>query len=631
MYGGGCLKLSLDRNLATVEITLEADDFDLVWLRLRGLYGATGDMGPSRLVVSLDAFLGSRGVLRTICTRYGLRISPDEPMRTVLSELAALQDELRAACNTITRASATDADLAARLAGGRFFRKLTDFQVRDVARLLSLSHGANFSVPGAGKTAVTFAVYEAERLQGRVQRLLVVGPLSSFDAWLSEATVCFSEPPAIEVFDSEIGVGAEVVLINYQRLATDRAYQVVSRWISAQSTHVVLDEAHRVKRGWDGKWGRACLSLAFSAIRRDVLTGTPAPQGPEDLLALLDFLWPTVGRRLVPPRNQLRNPSASVVSDVSGVLRPLFVRTRKAELGLTPPKFKAVTVPLVGLQRDVYRAVRNQYAGALKLLRADQTSLARMGQVVMYLIEAATNPALLVAGSSRLDPVVFRHPPLPLPDQGRLVELLSSFGSYELPQKFKVLTSLVHENATRGRKTLVWTNFVRNIVTLERMFRALSPAIIHGGVPVRTDHADGRDRVRELQRFRNDDDCLILIANPAAAGEGLSLHQACHDAIYLDRTFNAGQYLQSVDRIHRLGLPADVDTRVTLLITEETIDEVIDDRVRAKADRLGAMLEDGDIVTMALPDEEEYGAPVEDQRDVAAILTHLQGPPGGES
>src|SRR5690606_30174694 len=38
-------------------------------------------------------------------------------------------------------------------------RKLKSFQVRDVSTLVGLPHGANFSVPGAGKTTVTFALH----------------------------------------------------------------------------------------------------------------------------------------------------------------------------------------------------------------------------------------------------------------------------------------------------------------------------------------------------------------------------------------------------------------------------------------------------------------------------------------
>jgi hypothetical protein len=38
-------------------------------------------------------------------------------------------------------------------------RKLKKFQLRDLLHLLTLSNGANFSVPGAGKTTVTFALH----------------------------------------------------------------------------------------------------------------------------------------------------------------------------------------------------------------------------------------------------------------------------------------------------------------------------------------------------------------------------------------------------------------------------------------------------------------------------------------
>ncbi|CAM5320946.1 hypothetical protein SGLAM104S_08427 [Streptomyces glaucescens] len=59
--------------------------------------------------------------------------------------------------------------------------ELSEFQRRDIAKLLSLQHGANFSVPGAGKTRVALAVYAAQKAAGKVSRLLVVCPES---AWM---------------------------------------------------------------------------------------------------------------------------------------------------------------------------------------------------------------------------------------------------------------------------------------------------------------------------------------------------------------------------------------------------------------------------------------------------------------
>jgi SNF2 family DNA or RNA helicase len=71
----------------------------------------------------------------------------------------------------------------------------------------------------------------------------------------------------------------------------------------------------------------------------------------------------------------------------------------------------------------------------------------------------------------------------------------------------------------------------------------------------------------------------VLIANPAAAREGLTLTAANH-AIYIDRTFNLLDYLQSQDRIHRISQqrPAYIHN----VVGAETIDAYIDDVVYRK-------------------------------------------------
>jgi SNF2 family DNA or RNA helicase len=158
------------------------------------------------------------------------------------------------------------------------------------------------------------------------------------------------------------------------------------------------------------------------------------------------------------------------------------------------------------------------------------------------------------------------------------------------------------------------------------MLAGLNPAIVHGGIPSVVTSPDApRTREDELRRFRGDPECWVLLANPAAMAEGVSLHTACHDAIYVERTFNAGQYLQSLDRIHRLGLTE--ETRVTFLVTRNTIDEVVRDRVRAKSEHMALLLGDPGMLTMALPDEDDVGEPLDptDMADLAALFAHLRG------
>jgi SNF2 family DNA or RNA helicase len=601
---------------------------DLFWRLAVAEWGGSGPGSQSRLTVSVERFLSHLGWVSEACRRHNVGVDLDEPTRSIIERNGSERRALE-----LARTNAFDrADVDARLNGSRFIRPLREFQKRDLARLLALPNGANFSVPGAGKTTVTYALYEAEWRAGRVQRLLVVAPLSAFEAWGDERAECFKRPlPELYEFNGRrIPSSVEVCLVNYQRLASN--YRALAEWVAEAPTHVVLDEAHRAKRGWSGEWGRSCLNLAFLAARRDILTGTPAPQGYKDLEALLDFAWPGQARAILPKNLFSRGTTLNIAEEVADSIGPLFVRTTKKDLDLPGVDFQATILPLTGLQRDIYQALRNAYAGQLTLSRRDRFDFARMGQVVMYLLEAATNPQLLSAGSSEFDPPEFKHPPLSVSTENDLKELLARYAQYETPPKFIELGRIVKANAELGRKTLVWTNFVRNVTTLERMLRRYSPAVVHGGVPSRITAPNApRKREDEVSRFRSDDNCQVLLANPAAMSEGVSLHLECHDAVYLDRTFNAGQYLQSLDRIHRLGLKPTDETRITFLLTDETVDQTVDDRIRAKADRLGRVLSDDAISELALPDDEDYGAPVDSVEDIAALLAHLRGDGGAAS
>lgn len=618
------LGLALSGSPPTVQATRIGDVPDGFWLRLISEWGADGDRPGRQITLPLERLLSTMSWLPGTCKRYGVPIRWDDGLKALIEQT---RFERRLLDESLGASAPLAADeVAARLEGGRFARDLRPFQIRDLGRLLSLANGANFSVPGAGKTTVAYAVYDAERALGRVEQMLVVAPLSAFDAWATEVSASFPEGdrPVVSFFAEDAPTGTEVLVVNYHRLGGH--YQVLAEWVSRRPTLVLLDEAHRMKRGWDGTFGSACLSIAFLAQRRDILTGTPAPQSPQDLVALLEFLWPGQARRVLPPVTFTTPPPADAGHQVATAIAPLFARTRKSELGLKKPLLSVIEVDPSPLQAEIYQALCDRYAGQLQVTATDRAALARMGDVVMYLLEAATNPQLLSAGSDAEDEQSFRHPPLDVPPGSSLWKLLQRYNQYETPTKFVQLAQLVADNAAAGRKTLIWTNFVRNLHALQRMLALHQPALIYGAIPTAPDEPDTPGtREFELNRFRNDPECMVLLANPAAMSEGVSLHQVCHDAIYLDRTFNAGQYLQSIDRIHRLGLAADQDTRITFLLTSGTVDEVIDDRIRVKAERLGEMLNDPDISTMALPSDEDYGAAIDTYDDMVALFRHLRG------
>lgn len=72
---------------------------------------------------------------------------------------------------------------------------------------------------------------------------------------------------------------------------------------------VVLDEAHKAKNSSGGVIAQAVLELAKYSSARVVLTGTPAPNGYEDIYNMFKFIWPTkniIGFEI----NQLRDITA---------------------------------------------------------------------------------------------------------------------------------------------------------------------------------------------------------------------------------------------------------------------------------------------------------------------------------
>jgi SNF2 family DNA or RNA helicase len=500
---------------------------------------------------------------------------------------------------------AIDPDDVAELLGAGWAGDLTAFQRRDIAHLLSLQHGANFSVPGAGKTRVGLAVFQALRQTEGLDRLLVVGPKSAYAAWMEEIDTCLAKALAVEIYGGGISPATEVVLINYERL--DAAVNELGAWLSAGPSMLVLDEAHRMKLGAGGVYGSACLALGPRAKHRLILTGTPAPNGVKDLENLFSFVWPGHGRQKV-----LQAVGGGDLAAASKVLRPLFSRTTKHELGLPPVDLRLRLVSMPSLHQEIYDALLGQFSARAADSVGDFQAL---GRIVMYMLMAATSPALLAVGATRHDPLEYRVPPLTAPAGTRLFDLMRDLPSYEMSPKYQETLAIVADNAAQGRKTLVWSTFIRSLNTLNGMLREFGPAVVHGGTA---------DRDTEIQRFREDPDCLALLSNPATLGEGISLHHECHDAIYVDRSFAAGQFLQSLDRIHRLGLAPDTATHVTVLASRDTIDEVVEERLRIKLEFLGTILDDPAVQELAdLTEEPPIGGGL-DLQDLQALMGHFR-------
>ncbi|MET8473968.1 SNF2-related protein [Streptomyces sp. NPDC006422] len=494
-----------------------------------------------------------------------------------------------------------------------FIRDLRPFQRIAVARLLSAGGGANFSVPGSGKTTVAYAVFTALRSRGSAQVMLVVAPPSAFEAWVEEAKACFVDGngPVVAVRPEPPARRDTVVVLNYERLGDSAVRAELAGWARNRKVLTVFDEAHRAKAGTASRRGFEAAALAHRSDSTMVLTGTPMPNKPSDLESVFNLVWPGQGGRLVD-------------GDLSHLRERAYVRATKDDLDLPPLHVRVERIALDAPHRALYKAMTARVSEWAHAAQDSSTVAAEAGHALMHLIAAATNPAAVFTPDRPWSI------PFDRPEFVDLRSLIDSPTSHVRPAKIVRTAQIVAKNRALGRKTVVWSSFIANIAALATALNQHNPAVITGATVVELATAP-TDRRRQLEKFREDDDCWALIATPQTLGEGVSLHHAATDQVHVDRGYSAGTWLQAIDRTHRLGLPPGSRSTCTVLIAEDTIDERVSTALNAKVAALAGALNDHSLLPVADPSIAEGDSAAAILGDVNALWELLRPQVQGQS
>lgn len=493
---------------------------------------------------------------------------------------------------------------------GTLQRQLKPHQLKASYHHLILRNSADFSVPGSGKTTTLLTAYEAMRRQGLVNCLFIVGPPSSFTAWKDEYRYTFGRRPVVKILAGTVknerinsyydfSNRTEMFLTSFQTLSNDSLH--IAKFFSHPSRKVffVVDEAHYIKQ-IDGKWASAVLEVGKEAVSRHVLTGTPCPQGYADLFNMFDLLW---GKN-VAISEEVKAEIAACEKDQNYVqagallkerIDPLFYRVRKSDLGLRPPIFhEPIKIRMNEIERAIYDAVFRRLSESsrydstrdiLTLLSLKRGRIVRLRQLTSYA------KLLQTAVENYSEDVV---------DDGDLSTAIVNYDKMETPAKITALLDLVRNIRGADRKVLIWSNFIGSIEVIARYLTSvgLGCARIYGDTPIiglpEKDIKSREQLIEEFLSFKSDTD--VLIANPGACAESISLHKSCHHAIYYDLSYNCAQYLQSLDRIHRVGGSEDTDAHYYFLQYEGTIDKDIHANLLRKRDKMYRIIEyDSDI------------------------------------
>ena len=433
-------------------------------------------------------------------------------------------------------------------------RTLKPHQIKAALHLLYVQNGANFSVPGSGKTTVVLSVFERLRQQGTVDALFVVGPPSSFGPWQAEYRYVFGSPARCEVLAggdvdarrSRYLVSrkdvCDLYLTSFQTFHRDWEHVRILFEHQGVRFYLVIDEAHYIKQ-IDGAWAQASLEVAAHATRRCVLTGTPLPRTYSDVFNLFDVLWPEAEPIPQAMRHRIDLHSrrgeleeASRLLDTA--IGPLFYRVRKDELGLAPQLLhEPILVPMKSNERRIYDAILGHIQDLAELdshLTVDLLFRLRRGRMIR-LRQCVSYPAMLDGAIGDYDEDVSSS-------DVPLSELIRRYDELEIPGKLEALLALVDGLRTQGHKVVIWSNFVRTLHLIHDQLqkRGYATGLIYGDTP--THEANARDELTRdaiIQEFCERDKGLdILVANPAACAESISLHKACSNSIYYDLSYN---------------------------------------------------------------------------------------------
>lgn len=516
-------------------------------------------------------------------------------------------------------------------------RSLYELQLLSAYHLAFSQNACNFSVPGAGKTSVVYGAFAylsnlSPDNKKYVDKLLIISPLSAFGPWELEYEECFGEKPSTKRLNGKMPVDekkqylyslapAKITLLSYASVTSLK--DELTYFLHNNKVMVVLDEAHKIKNTNGGITAQGVLDIATFCSSRVVLTGTPAPNGYEDLYNLYKFIWPT--KKVIPYevyqlKDMSRTDSDPRVDNLLRCIEPFFIRVKKSDLGIPPAtEHEPIIVPMGETQRRIYDVIEKRYMSDIVSSKDNWFRQNLVKARLLRMMQAATNPNLLTIPLKNFASLEGFDSDAVAENSSLIADVLQ-YSANETPAKFIKAKEIIEDIISGGGKVVVWAIYIKNILDFEEyLLKCGIPCkTLYGATPVATgdeDEDEVETREKIIAEFHKPDSAFkVIIANPFAVSESISLHKACHNAIYMERSFNAAHFIQSKDRIHRYGLKPGTVTNYYYLLSEDSVDEVIHSRLIEKETRLRDIIE-----SMSIPLFENAGLETGDD-DIKALI-----------
>jgi SWI/SNF-related matrix-associated actin-dependent regulator 1 of chromatin subfamily A len=425
-------------------------------------------------------------------------------------------------------------------------------QIEGVAFLLGRRRAILADDMGLGKTRQ--AIVSLRHLTPGGPRL-VVCPASVKRNWAREISVVAPDASTLVIEGTApISTTAEWVVINYDVLGRHLDDLLRMPW-----TALVFDEAHYLKNHTSArsKLSRqltAAAAAATPALAVQLLTGTPLTSRPRDLFVLLQLAAHPLGRSFLSFAKRYcaaekgeygwKTGGASNIAELTVQLHGVMLRRSKDDVLTLPPKLRTwlpVDVP-AGTGARAVRKVFELLAGKdFRPVASRDVEFRRRGKLLAFLVEA--RQALAIA-------------------------------------KAAATLDFVKGAIDQSEKVIVFSCFDDPIRTLARELGDAA-VVVTGKTPAAM-------RQTLVDRFQDDPEARVFVANIIAGGTGLNL-TAATQVVFNDLDWVPTNHWQAEDRAYRIGQTRTVN--VTYVVARDTIDDFVQAVLETKAALVTAIVE----------------------------------------
>jgi SWI/SNF-related matrix-associated actin-dependent regulator 1 of chromatin subfamily A len=434
-------------------------------------------------------------------------------------------------------------------------------QIEGVAFLLGRRRAILADDMGLGKTRQ--AIVSLRHLTPGGRRL-VVCPASVKRNWAREIAIVAPDASAL-VIEGAAPVLSQIdcsdarpewAIVNYDILGRHLDDLLRIPWAG-----LVFDEAHYLKnhtsaRSKAARQLTATAAAATPALAVQLLTGTPLTSRPRDLFVLLQLVAHPLGRSFLSFAKRYcaaekgeygwKTGGASNVAELTVQLHGVMLRRSKDDVLALPPKLRTwlpVEVPSGTGARAIAKVFALLAGKDTRPVPSRDVEFRRRGQLLAFLVEA--RQALAAA-------------------------------------KVTATLDFVRGAIEQGEKVIVFSCF-------DDPIRKLAAELGEAAVVV-TGKTPTAMRQPLVDRFQNDADVRVLVANIIAGGTGLNL-TAATQVVFNDLDWVPTNHWQAEDRAYRIGQTRTVN--VTYFVARNTIDDFVQAVLEAKASLVSAIVEGG--------------------------------------